>query len=526
MINMSHKQTKKTKRWPWILGALVLVAFAAAALLPSVMPDRILSNAGSAAVTKGGIAVTVVGTGKLEGADETDATEVPVPVGVKINKVNAESGDTVAKGDILATVDPLSLRQRITAVQGEITSLDAKISRSKDDTDDTYIKAGVSGRVKRIYARKGDLISDIMRENGMIMLISLDGKMAVDFETAEPLPLGGKVTIVLEDGSKKQGTVVRAKDGVYTVALSDDGPKTDERVDVLDRDGNALGSGALYVHQPIAITGSFGTVGEIHVYENQQIYERSRLVTLENVPPPAEYLQLLADRDELADALNLLLALSERNAVVALADGVVSSVAVSKDTSVSASAAGAQTAVAFTIARDDIVTLAVEIDELDILSIQTGQEAIIVFNALPEQQYTGTISKIASSSHSQSGIAKYTVQITLANDPSMKIGMNATATIHIQNKDGILMLPVEALQELGDRIFVYTVNDEKTGVLSGEKEVRTGISDGIRVEIISGLSEGETVFYPSKASESGNPFTLGPRGGMPGRRLPQDGGRQ
>ena len=526
MINMSHKQTKGRERWPWILGALVLAVVAAAALLPSMMPARVLINAGSAAVAKGGIAETVVGTGKLERSDEADETEVMVPVGVKVDKVNVENGDTVVKGDVLATLDPLSLLQRIASIQGDMASLDARINRRKNDTDAAFIRASVSGRVKRIYAGKGDLISEVMRENGMVMLVSLDGKMAVDVETAAPLTVGDAVTVVLEDGSKKQGAVVTARDGVYTVTLTDDGPKPDERVDVLDREGNTLGSGALYVHQPIAITGSSGTVGEIHVAENQWVYERSRLITLENVPPSAEYLQMLADRNELADTLNLLLTLSETNAVAASVGGIISSVAVSKNTDTGASAAGARMMAAFTISRDDVVTLAVEIDELDILSVQPGQEAVIVFNALPERQYIGTISKIAASSHSQSGVAKYTVGISLAKDPLIKIGMNATATINIQNKEDILTLPVEALQELGGRVFVYTVKDETTGVLSGEKEVRTGISDGIIVEIVNGLAEGEIVFYPLKASGGGNSFGFGLRGGMPVRRLPRDGGRQ
>ena len=76
----------------------------------------------------------------------------------------------------------------------------------------------------------------------------------------------------------------------------------------------------------------------------------------------------------------------------------------------------------------------------------------------------------------------------------MKQGMNASATITIEEKDQILTLPMNALQEQGDQTFVYTEKSED-GTLSGEVEIETGLTDGNTVEITSGLSEGETVYY-------------------------------
>ena len=64
----------------------------------------------------------------------------------------------------------------------------------------------------------------------------------------------------------------------------------------------------------------------------------------------------------------------------------------------------------------------------------------------------------------------------------------------IEKKENIITSPVNALQERGNEVFVYTEKDEE-GNLSGEKSVSTGLSDGNIVEITEGLSEGDTIYY-------------------------------
>jgi len=550
---MNKKQIRKRKKWPWVLGGLILVIVAAVVLLPSLMPATLISNAVGVAVVKGSIAETVVGTGALEEREdeEPDETIVQVPVGIKIDKVYFESDDDVIAGDVLATVDPLSLQQRIAAVQSEIAALDMQIYRSKDDTDDEYIRTGVSGRIKKIYTEKGDTVRDVMSDYGSLMLISISGRMAVDIETTADLSAGDEVTVVLENGSAKTGEVAQIISGGYTITLTDNGPKLGEAVEVLDKDKNALGSGTLYIEQQLAVTGTTGTVKTVHVSENEKVSRNRKLITLDNVPSTADYRQMLADRTALVDMLNTLFALSETHSIYATAGGTVLNIFVFEDTVTAASAGGSEQSGssgdsllmdAFTIkqADDAEVVFAIEVDELDILSIQIDQEVDLVFNALPDRQFTGTISDIATESNSQSGVAKYTVEVSLTKDESMRLGMNATATINISNKDDILTLPMEALQEFGNNIFVFTQRDEQTGELMGMKPVETGVSDGMFVEIVSGLSEGEMVFFTPKTSDSGPMFmTAGamPIGGGPqgvrqsggdpqGRPVEQGGGPQ
>ena len=157
---------------------------------------------------------------------------------------------------------------------------------------------------------------------------------------------------------------------------------------------------------------------------------------------------------------------------------------------------------AFTLASNDSMVLSVNVDELDINSVSKGQEANITLDAIENKTFTGTVTKVGNSaSSSSSGVAKYTVEVTVPKDEQMKTGMNASATIIIENKENILTIPVNALQERRDKTFVYTQQDEE-GNLSGEIEITTGLSDGDNVEIVEGLSEGDTVYYQKTGKTS------------------------
>ena len=157
--------------------------------------------------------------------------------------------------------------------------------------------------------------------------------------------------------------------------------------------------------------------------------------------------------------------------------------------------------VAFTVSPDESMTLSISVDELDILSVEKGQSADITFDALEDQTFTGTITSISDTASVSGGVAKYTVEIQVPRDENMRVGMNASATIKVEEKQDILLLPSIALQEKGETTFVYT-SQEEDSTLSGEVEVETGLSDGSRVEIISGLSEGDTVYYTRVKNES------------------------
>jgi multidrug efflux pump subunit AcrA (membrane-fusion protein) len=77
----------------------------------------------------------------------------------------------------------------------------------------------------------------------------------------------------------------------------------------------------------------------------------------------------------------------------------------------------------------------------------------------------------------------------------MLSGMSATARVPLYTKKDVLTIPVAALVEQGGKTVVYTALDPETGDPTTPVEVTTGVSDGISVEILSGLSSGDVFHY-------------------------------
>ena len=91
---------------------------------------------------------------------------------------------------------------------------------------------------------------------------------------------------------------------------------------------------------------------------------------------------------------------------------------------------------------------------------------------------------------------------------NMRIGMTATVTIQVEQAVNVPVISIAALQERGEETFVYT-SQESDGTLSGETTVETGLSDGEKVEIVSGLKEVDTVYYTRNAGDTGAEFNMG-----------------
>lgn len=183
-------------------------------------------------------------------------------------------------------------------------------------------------------------------------------------------------------------------------------------------------------------------------------------------------------------------------------------------------------ATAFTILTEDSYKISLSVDELDILSVKQGQTADITLDALDGESFEGTVTKVGTVGSTSGSSAKYTVEITVPKAENMLIGMSASATIQIDESDDAVLIPLSALQESGGKSFVYTEKNED-GTLSGKVEVETGLSNDSQVEITSGLSEGDTVYYQvvEKSSDDQN-MNMDFGGEMPGGggEAPSDGG--
>lgn len=158
----------------------------------------------------------------------------------------------------------------------------------------------------------------------------------------------------------------------------------------------------------------------------------------------------------------------------------------------------------FTIASGEKMKVVIQIDEMDILSVSVGQKTNITLNALPGEHFDGQISHINKVGSANNGVTKYPVEITVAKNDKMLSGMNVSASVIVEEKKGVLAVPAAAVTEEGGKSYVFTSLDEKTGALSGKKEVITGMTDGASIEIIKGITEGSKLHYVMPENSGNN----------------------
>lgn len=697
-------------KWVTLLCIVLAIALIVASLPSGISAvTKVNSKVLSAVPEENTISTVLSGGGTLS---PQEGTAQSLPQALELETYYVKNGQTVSEGDPIAQVDLVAVKAAISELQEVIDTLDAAIASESSKTNDSVIRSGTTGRVKKIYAREGTAAADTVYESGALLLLSLDGLMAVDLEARAEV--GQRVTVTLSDGTALEGTVESVSDGTATVTLSDETAPLDDSVTVTTKDGETLGTGNLYIHSRLRVAGAYGTVSQISVKENQQVSAGSALLTLKDTGHTAEYARLLNRRTELEDQMESLVRLSKDGILHADCGGIVSGVdteisytdpavltqtrsqaspgytvlggirtentdtpqaqpsgedqsqnpdgnqnpgtgsgqnpgegenpqpgtggsgtdetetatyilgqvtdasrlsegvltyAVQKTiraeelatqsfadmldptvpvqtqeltytkqtvllstggawiesgfeqisegdailigvgiivyqktgTSVPggmpsidpsqfpgistgiagsgsalsgmASMAGgmsgygtaARTAAydsydtakkdAAVITADEEMTVQIQVDELDIRTLETGMEATVTLDALPGSSFTGAITAINPYGENSGGNTKYTVTVTLPRDEKMLSGMNASVKITTGVSGTVPTVPAAAVVFDAGKSWLYTGYNEKTDTLTDPVEIQTGLSDGSLVELLSGLSEGSSFYY-------------------------------
>ncbi len=510
-------EEEKKRRKKKIVRTSVIIAVVAVIVMVigvSVLRKRVqnrfdftMFQVQSAQVTRGTISTVVSGSGTLSAVD---VEEISVPKGVEVEEVVIKAGKEVKEGDLLVKVNMTSVSSTLSSVQAEIDEIDDKIADAEGDTVSSSVKAGVSGRIKKIFAEKGDSVADVMAEKGSLALISLDGYMAVDIE-ADKLSVGDSVKVKRADGSKIDGTVETVSGKTVTILVTDNGPKYNEKVTVLGSDGKEIDSGKLYIHNPLSVTGIAGKISDVKASLNTKVSSSTTVFLLTDTEYRADYESLLRERREKEEELVALLKIRQKGAVTAPFDGLISAVTYSESSALS----GKEISL-LNIYPGKSMSVTIGVDETDILSLKVGQEADITVSSVSEDTFTGKVTEINKTAETYSGMTQYSATITFDKAEGMLSGMSADVDIKIEGVENALIIPVDALKQTSSSSYVYTQYDEKSKEYAGRTEVEVGISNNKFAEIKSGLKEGDTVYYTE--SNSGGMF-----GGMFGGNF--DGGR-
>lgn len=617
MIKANLKQLKTKKLlWAGIAAAILVIALVTTLVVHggSTKGSASETTVQSAAAERGSISTTIVGTGAL---DNTSTKDVAIPTGITIEKILVEEGETVKKGQELATVNEasvaaalLEVRENIDDVEDEMDDLSS--SKVNDSSTIEYLKAKVlNGQLEELEESKEKLeslmdakvitascagtISGIYVTEGEETLSS-DNENTDDNNGVENASVMNTST---ENASTHSGIMLLTADTTTQDSVDntegdngegDNGGDIDENSNEAENSATKISECSIDVSAPITgeepqtkilpsdyFTGTISWNCATKTFQANTAYTATIILTAKegygfskNILPKVEGADVTSQVGE-SDAGESVLAIKAKFAkTAAIKEDTTASDKVpatgnsgekqvtenagekqdaenasgqqgsgnaaktpssSSSRSVSGSASAGtsgtsgsssasadtssqdstHTMAAFSIASQNEMSVSINVDELDILSVKKGQSAVVTLDALENQQFEGSITGVSVTASGEGSSVKYPVQITVDKAEGMLQGMSASATIQVDESENAILIPVSALQERGNTTFVYTQADDD-GNLSGETEVETGLSNGSQVEITSGLEEGATVYYlrVEKDNEERN------MGGMPG----------
>jgi HlyD family secretion protein len=153
-----------------------------------------------------------------------------------------------------------------------------------------------------------------------------------------------------------------------------------------------------------------------------------------------------------------------------------------------------------TLYDQDEVTMDISISEDDYEIIDVDGQVNISFTAYPDTIYNGKITEVSDATYDSSTASiYYTLTITVQGDVSgLYEGMTGDITLVTKETKEVVYVSNRAIFRDGTRSYVKVRDDDGNVV---EKDVVTGFSDGVNVEIVEGLSEGDVVLIESKVSD-------------------------
>ena len=179
------------------------------------------------------------------------------------------------------------------------------------------------------------------------------------------------------------------------------------------------------------------------------------------------------------------------NVVVATADGIVIDLPVEEGSPVVERNNFRDGTTVALIARFDSFLFKGKVVESDVLTLKKGMKLTVMPTSLDGFKTEATIRKISPKGYWEQGTMRYDIEaiFTLPDSVHVYSGFNATAEFVMNEKESVLTIPETCLNFQGDLIFVEIIQNDKFE----KKWIRTGISDGMNIEIVSGIDENNKI---------------------------------
>lgn len=477
-----------------ILASVSMGMFSATAYAASTAtPTATASAYSEVTLSKGSITKNVIATGSLSFEEEESLI---LPEALTLESIEVEAGEAVTKGQVLARYDTEVLNESLkTAKTALIAQNEVIVQLLADQSSDQSIKSAIAGIVKQLNLDAGQMVQQTLQEQPAA-IISTNGLMQVRFTPSQTLSLG--LVVKVKVGTLTQtGSVARLDaDGSVLVTFPDSRAKIDEVVQVT-LNGATIGEGKAQVNMPYLLyTQVDGVIASVSVKVNGTVARNTTIYLVENAAPTVDYLEAVDDRDEMVLEIQRIEKLLANPVFLCEMDGIVAEVTAQEGTAMQK---GAEL---LRLYSGNSFTLDVAVDELDILSVQAGQEGLASLDAITDAQLQIKVEKVSLLGSSSSGITSYTVTLSIQEDSRLRSGMNGTATLTVGEARDNVLVPLAAL--MSDRNGNYVLLKDGDATASAEVQgvktyVEVGLSDANYAAVEEGLNEGDIVLVRSSA---------------------------
>lgn len=148
----------------------------------------------------------------------------------------------------------------------------------------------------------------------------------------------------------------------------------------------------------------------------------------------------------------------------------------------------------------DEVTMTVSVKDDDIKQIAAGDRVNIKVSAFPDDVYTGVVKEISDALIDSNSQVTYDVTVSVEGDVNgLYEGMNGEVTFITKETQEVTYVSNRAVYREGTISYVLLKSEDGS---TEKQEITTGFSDGVNVEILEGLKEGDRVLIESKVSDS------------------------
>lgn len=147
------------------------------------------------------------------------------------------------------------------------------------------------------------------------------------------------------------------------------------------------------------------------------------------------------------------------------------------------------------MATSQAMSIEGKVDELDADRVRVGQKVLLSLDSLPGKVFEGAIRSLAP--RVDYATKSFKIKIDLPSDLTVRPGMSAELNILVQEKAKALLVPANAVVE-GTTVWIVNNNQ------ANKKLVKTGLRDSRKIEILSGLKQGDQVILSPSGLKEGS----------------------